>query len=352
MIKRLGTIVSVAAMVTAVGAPAMAQGGRRPRGRPAQQQQAAQPQQTEDPTLAQARAAYDEGRREFEAGHYEQALAAFERALQLRPNPIVLISIGNSQERLGRISDAIASFERYLRERPDAPDRAQIEQRLAELRRRPATLHVTSTPPGARILIDGRDTNQVTPADVQTEPGRHALRLELAGYRAATSEVDAAPGGRAEITQELSAEAPSTPATPTPATSGERTTAATTTEQPAARGTSPVVWVAGGLAAAGLVAGSVFGFIALGERAEFDRNPSVELRDAGESHALLADVFFGAAVLSAGVALVVYLSDRAAPPASAPAESGTRSPATGALPTRRTPTARVRPMVGGLVIDF
>jgi serine/threonine-protein kinase len=44
------------------------------------------------------------------------------------------------------------------------------------------TLQVTSTPPGARILVNDRATGQVTPADIPLTPGRHKVRLEADGF--------------------------------------------------------------------------------------------------------------------------------------------------------------------------
>jgi hypothetical protein len=50
----------------------------------------------------------------------------------------------------------------------------------------PATLRVSSTPPAARILLDGQDSGRVTPAVLELDPAKPPTRieLELAGFAA------------------------------------------------------------------------------------------------------------------------------------------------------------------------
>lgn len=45
-----------------------------------------------------------------------------------------------------------------------------------------ATLAVTSTPPGANVYIDGRDTGKVTPAQVSVDKGQHIVLVRKQGY--------------------------------------------------------------------------------------------------------------------------------------------------------------------------
>ena len=45
-----------------------------------------------------------------------------------------------------------------------------------------ATLSVTSTPPGANVYIDGRDTGKLTPAQVSVDKGQHLVLVRKAGY--------------------------------------------------------------------------------------------------------------------------------------------------------------------------
>jgi PEGA domain len=280
--------------------------------------QAATP--TGDAALVEARRLYDEGRGHFDAGRFTEALASFERAYLLRSNPVVLVPVLECQERLDRVVDAISTIERYLRERPSAPDRARMEQRLQVLRARPSRVRVSSATPGARLVLDGRDLPQETPATLEMPPGRHRIALSVNGQRSDEREIDALPGGTQEIT--LGAAAPATPApaptpdpTPTPAVEPAPTPppVAVTPPPPVAparRGPSPAVWVAASTGGVGLVMGTVFGLMALSDASAYDQTPTRELYDRGRTNALVSDIGFGVAILSAAVGVIVYFADR------------------------------------------
>lgn len=300
---------------------------------------------TGDAALVEARRLYDEGRAHFDAGRFVEALASFERAYLLRSNPVVLVPVLECQERLDRVVDAISTIERYLRERPNAPDRARMNQRLEVLRARPSRVIVTSTPAGARIVLDGRELAQSTPATLLMAPGRHRLLISVGDQRGPEREIDALPGGSQELalpategaaTATATAPTPPTPpsatvavaATPpeTPPPAAEPavavapeaapTTPPETPEAPAPEGpvrrrsTSPAVWVAASAGGVGLVLGTVFGLMALSDASAYDQSPSLELYDRTRTNALVSDVGFGVAVLSAAVGVIVYFADR------------------------------------------
>lgn len=276
---------------------------------------------TGDAALVEARRLYDEGRGHFDAGRFTEALASFERAYLLRSNPVVLVPVLECQERLDRVVDAISTIERYLRERPTAPDRARMEQRLQVLRARPSRVRVSSATPGARLVLDGRDLPQTTPASLEMPPGRHRIALSVNGQRSDEREVDALPGGTQEIT--LGAAAPATPdptPAPTPTPDPTPTPAVDPTPAPVAvapppvpparRGPSPAVWVAASAGGVGLVMGTVFGLMALSDASAYDQTPTRELYDRGRTNALVSDIGFGVAILSAAVGVIVYFADR------------------------------------------
>lgn len=345
-LKRSGLLASLplalplALMATAGVATAQPRQPRQPAAQPA------------DTTQADAARAYTEGRAHFDAGRFAEALAAFERAYALRSNPIVLLPIAETQLRLGRVGAAIQRLEQYLRERADAPDRGQIEQRLAELRARPGTVRLSTTPPGATIRVDGREIPQQTPAEVPMAPGRHAVTFTLPGHTTTEQAVVVAPGEAATAEATLATLPPPTPPVATP----EPTPAPTPTPEPTpapSRGPGTAVWVAGAVAGGALIAGTVFGFMALSDANEYDqlsqqyrttldpatRQQATDVSDRGQRNALLSDLGFGAAVLAASVALVVYLSDRGS---ARPAETTATS----------TTTSRLRVSPGGVVYNF
>ena len=59
-----------------------------------------------------------------------------------------------------------------------------------------AALRVSSTPGGAEVIVDGRPTGQKTPTRLSgLDPGRHTIRIELAGYVPYENALEVRPGG-------------------------------------------------------------------------------------------------------------------------------------------------------------
>ena len=250
-----------------------------------------------------ARVAYARGQAAFAAGDYVQALLAFQEAFESVPKPIVLLSVAESAAKLGKLDVAIAALDRYLALRPDSPDRAQVADKRAALAASPAHLHVTSTPAGARIFVDDVDTGKKTPTELQISPGAHELRLELAGYEAEPVALQAGPGARLEQAQVLRAPPPPPPAAAVPPPVAIAPAAVPLAEVP-----TTALWVTGSIGAAGLIAGTVLGFLALKEHSDYDSNPSEAAADRGERLALFADVGFGVGAMAAVTAAVLYFT--------------------------------------------
>ncbi len=264
--------------------------------------------ETTDEDRQIAREAYARGQAEFDAGHYEASEAAFAEAYEHVPNPVVLLGVAEARERLGNIPGTIEALETYLAERTDAPDRAAIEARLTGLRARPGILEVRSTPPGATIELDGTDTGRTTPADLEASSGSHTLVLRLAGHADSTLTVETGPGARVEAarTLESSGDGLDGVGDPIDPVEGEDGAAEAADDGPGA-----AVWVTSALAAVSLVGGTVLGFLALSQEAEFEDDPTVDRADKGERFALFADVLFGVAAVSAITALVLFLANDA-----------------------------------------
>jgi len=252
--------------------------------------------------VVEARRAYDEGTAHFNAGRFAEALAAFQRAHTLRPNPVVLIPILECHERLQQVPEAIAVLDRYLQEAPTAPNREALEARRTALRARPGRLDVRSIPPGARVEVDDRPRPTRTPTTFELPAGSHRIRVTLDGHTPNERTVEVQPGTRQPVAVDL---APATvaepPIVPDPGEAPPLTVR---------RGPSPVVYVAAGLAGVGLIAGTVFGVMALSDANEFSQAPTRDLLDRGERNAMLSDVGFLTAVAASAVTVVVYFSTR------------------------------------------
>jgi hypothetical protein len=78
---------------------------------------------------------------------YEEALAAFLEADRLHPAPDLQYNIGMCHMRLEHWEEAIKAFEIYLRTKENPPDRADVEARIAEAKRRLEQEKETPPPP-------------------------------------------------------------------------------------------------------------------------------------------------------------------------------------------------------------
>ena len=255
-----------------------------------------------------ARVAYARGQTLFAQEDFAAAKAAFEEAYAQVPNPIVLVSIAECEMRLGNLEAALQTFRRYLEERPDAPDRADVEQKIADIEATPSTLVLTSDPIAALIVLDGVNTGKTTPSELRVTPGEHSVELVLDGYVKAATPVTAKIGARHEVHVALEPQPPVETVAP-----GE------TGVTPTVDQTSPTtaLWITGVIGAAGIITGSVLGFMVLAEQSDFDSNPTVESADRGERLALFTDVAFGVGAMALLTGAVIYLTaDQSGPPES------------------------------------
>ncbi|MFW5925513.1 MAG: PEGA domain-containing protein, partial [Myxococcota bacterium] len=260
-----------------------------------------------------ARAAYARGQELFEAGQFEEAEAAFEEAYGHVPNPVVLLGLAEARARQGDMVAAAQALDRYLLERPEAPDRVQVEERIAELKGTPATLVLRVEPSDAVVRIDGADPVREVPVQVELAPGDHEVRVRREGYLTYEEIVTLEPGAREKLEVALEPEPPPPEEELFGAGDGigEATDGETTAADEEQDGVHMGVWVATGVAAASLVAGTVLGFRAMHEQTEFDDDPTAATADRGERLALFADVAFGLSLGAALTALVLYLTDGA-----------------------------------------
>jgi tetratricopeptide (TPR) repeat protein len=81
-----------------------------------------------------ARGHFESGNTAFAAADYGTALREFEQAYALSKRPALLYNISLCHQFLGQLDEAIASLARYLAETPDITNRAQLEERLRNLR--------------------------------------------------------------------------------------------------------------------------------------------------------------------------------------------------------------------------
>jgi len=81
----------------------------------------------------QARDHYLVGKKLYDAGSYQQAIAEFTQADQLAPSGVNEFNIALCHEKLGNAADAVAHYKAYLVRVPDAANRAVVEQSVQKL---------------------------------------------------------------------------------------------------------------------------------------------------------------------------------------------------------------------------
>jgi tetratricopeptide (TPR) repeat protein len=204
-------------------------------------------------------------------GDFAAAIKLLDDAYALDPQPVLVYNQARAHEGLGHVDEAIVLYEKYLSQEPTSPDRGAIEQRLA-------TLH-------------------------KQKEERERLEKERADVDAKREEQDQQRRDLEKREQEMKTAPP-----------------------PHKR--SPLPYVVAGVGAAGIVTGTVFGFLALDK--ESTGNGSTSLRDAtdaqdtGQTFATVSNVSFivGGILLAGGI--VWWIAD--GPSSANPKTGATKRP--------------------------
>lgn len=243
---------------------------------------------------AEIRARFAEAERIYAQGDFAGALAEFDRIYQLlEQNPrrfFVLYNIGRCQEQLFRYGDALTSYQRYLNEGGARTELAgDAFARIRALEARLATL-VIRTNTQAEVWVDSRHVGSA-PGNVRIDGGHHTVELRARGFAPARADVQIAARTQQVLTLELDRQSP---------------------------GISPAFFISGAaLTAISAAVGIGFGAAALVEQSSIqtrlgasDETTRFQVTraqiDGMKERALLADVFYGAALVF-GVASVVLL---------------------------------------------
>lgn len=153
-----------------------------------------------------AEALVDEGVRLREERRDEEALERFERAYQLEAAPRTLAQIALAEQALGRFVDA----EAHLREALAADDafirrhRRLLETALDEIGTQLADLRIAGTPPGATVIVSGREVGALPLANpVRVAIGTVVVEVRAEGFEPHREEIEVAVGETRELTIEL-----------------------------------------------------------------------------------------------------------------------------------------------------
>lgn len=215
----------------------------------------------------------------YDAGRYQDAINALERAYAIRPLPRVLYNIGRAYDQAGRFATAADYYRRFLQSEPDGDAAAVAREALQTAERR------------AR--------EQTETEARQREEAEARQRAEAEARQRAEAEE------RARLEEERRRRMLSVGFAPR-------------------RVTVPVA-VLWGIAGAGAIAGGILGGLALSAQSDFDAsrqgNDRASAYDTGTATAIGADVALGTAVVAGVTGLVLFLiqpRERLAAPTEAP----------------------------------
>jgi hypothetical protein len=142
--------------------------------------------------VAPAEAMVEEARRHFNLGEsyysegrYQEAVAAYRKAYEIKPHPAGLYNIAQAYERLLQYREAVTWFELYLKEPgTDSQTRTFVMNRLRVLRSLPARVQVDCVPQATATLIDpdGLVEQARTPHVFEVKAGHYTLNVTRPGY--------------------------------------------------------------------------------------------------------------------------------------------------------------------------
>lgn len=234
-VKSLARALGLALLVTlAIGLP----------GRPARAAK-------ESPGAADsAKAHFKLGRTHYQLGEYRDALVEFKEAYRLKQDASFLFNIGQCHRQLGELAEAIKLYGSYLREAPDAPNRAEVERFVREMKEtlekrereeaasappsepepapapaavpgalpaaapapapvpapappRDGELEISSQPAQANFLVNRMSVGTQSPVHLRLPPGLYSVAIEKEGFLGAEGAVALIGGERVAVMGKL-----------------------------------------------------------------------------------------------------------------------------------------------------
>jgi tetratricopeptide (TPR) repeat protein len=143
-----------------------------------------------DPLARELKAAGDAA---MQSLRYADALASYERATEIEPNPILLFNRARALQALQRFPEALDHFEAFQREAsPQLLARAgELDALIARLRQQTSTLEVLCNVKGATVLVRGKQIGR-TPleAPIRLNAGPASIRVTADGHYPYERDVD------------------------------------------------------------------------------------------------------------------------------------------------------------------
>ncbi len=166
----------------------------------------AAPNEDQSAVRKEAAERFDQGLRLFNEGNNSGALAEFQRAYELVPNPVVLYNVGLVYASMGQPVKAVEALEEVLQSKAglSESERIRAEELLKEQARRVATLQLDNAPPGSVVSIDGVEVGRAPfKAPLRITVGTHVISVVEPGTYPFTHELTVAGGENKRVSAEL-----------------------------------------------------------------------------------------------------------------------------------------------------
>lgn len=153
----------------------------------------------------EARFHFQRGIELFKQSKLQLALEQFLLSNRLVKNANAVFNAGKCFEKLNKFNEAYALYSEYLLFELEEDDRSDGEQRLADVEKQVATIHIESAPEGAEIFLDRKDLGSwgTTPRIIAVPPGSHELIVEMKNHHPSTIHVVAVIGELKKINVDL-----------------------------------------------------------------------------------------------------------------------------------------------------
>jgi hypothetical protein len=259
-------------------------------------------------TDEEARTQFEKGIELYEAGRFEQASIAFERAYELKPSFKILFNIGQAEAELEHYARALDAYTRYLAEGGDQvpPERAdQVKKEIKRLNSLVGMIFLECEIDGALATVDGESWGTTPIAGPYlVDVGKHEVLVKKGQQELLRRVVRIAGGQRVELNV---------------ATDEEPTVVVDDVgdepdSQPSDGPKRVWTWVALGAGAAAGIAGGVIGGVSMSRESELksqcqDKHcpPSKQGEaDTLETMNLTADILYGVAAAAVVTGIILF----------------------------------------------
>jgi PEGA domain-containing protein len=239
---------------------------------------------------------------------FENAAAAFQKALAAGDDVTVYVDLASAEERLGKLDEAVKHLRLVAGAKTGVrPDVARkVAARLDDLLTKVGLVTLTVTPAGSSITLGGVELGMSPlPEPLVLMPGTYTLSFQADGFQPKEAELKIEPGSETERAIALEPVKvlvqPVKPAGPDDGADGRRKRAA-----------AWPLYAGVGITGAGVLGTGIFGGLAISRHATFTAASTsspdrAEARTSGRRFALLADLSLGTAAVAAGVTAYWYI---------------------------------------------